>query len=50
MKLHRYEDTVVVTGATHEKGDREWETVFASRPVHRHLHQEGGHGCASPVR
>jgi len=37
-ELHRHGDTVIVTGSTREKGR---ETIFASRPLHRYLDQEG---------
>jgi hypothetical protein len=40
MKLHRHGDTVVVIGATHEKGTFKGETLSASRTLHGYLDEK----------
>ena len=39
MKLHRHGDTVVVIGATHEKGTLKGKPLRTPWPLHRHLDQ-----------
>jgi hypothetical protein len=39
MKRHRFGDTVVVTGATHEKGTSQRKSVRALRPIYGYLDQ-----------